>query len=117
MAEGLARHLFGDRAHVASAGSAATSVHPAAIAVLREQGIDISGQRSKSVEEIDAASFDVIITLCADEVCPVVPDRVTQLHWSLADPTAGAAGEQLGRFRGTRDELIRRLEALRTSEF
>jgi arsenate reductase len=117
MAEGLARHLLGGRVEVASAGSAATSVHPAAIAVLREQGIDISNQRSKSVDEIDAASFDVIITLCADEVCPIVPARVTRWHWPLPDPVAGPPGGILDRFRATRDDIARRLVALRDSEF
>ena len=110
MAEGLARHVFGDRAVVASAGSAATHVSPHAIEALREQGIDISGHRSKSVTEVDAASFDVIITLCADEVCPIVPGRVTRLHWPLRDPVMSSSAETAARFRATRDEIRRRLE-------
>ena len=111
MAEGLARHLFGGRAVVGSAGSAATAVNPHAIEVLREIGIDISGHCSKSIEEVDAASFDVIVTLCADEVCPVVPGRVTRVHWPLADPVMAPPPEVLARFRATRDEITRRLAA------
>lgn len=111
MAEGLARRMFADRAVVASAGSAATGVNPHAIEVLNELGIDISSHRSKSVTEIDAASFDTIITLCAEEVCPVVPGRVARLHWPLPDPVRAGAAEISIRFREVRDELSRRLEA------
>ena len=111
MAEGLARRLFGDRAVVASAGSAAAGVNPYAIAALGELGIDISAHRSKCVDELDAASFDVIITLCADEVCPVVPARVTRLHWPLRDPVGGSIFSVQSRFRVTRDEIEKRLEA------
>jgi arsenate reductase len=111
MAEGLARHMFGARAVVASAGSAATGVNPHAIDALREIGIDISGHRSKSVAEVDAASFDVVITLCADEVCPVVPGRVARLHWALPDPAAAPDAERPAAFRRIRDEIRRRLEA------
>ena len=111
MAEGLARHMFGDRAVVASAGSAAAGVNPRAIAVLMEEGIDISSQRSKCVADIDAAAFDVIITLCAEEVCPVVPGRVSRLHWPMPDPTRSPEPETTARFRATRDEIRRRLDA------
>ena len=114
MAEGLARARFGPRARVTSAGSSPTSVHPLAIAALDEIGIDISGQRSTSVEAIDPASIDVVVTLCADEVCPALPGRVRRLHWPMPDP-AGAAGsdaERLERFRSVRDEIARRLADL-----
>ena len=110
MAEGLARHMFGGRAEVASAGSAATGVNPHAIEALREIGIDISDHRSKSVSDVDASAFDVVVTLCADEVCPVVPGRVARLHWPLPDPAAAHAAERQSRFRETRDEIRRRLE-------
>lgn len=110
MAEGLARHLFGDAAHVESAGSVPSRVHPLAIAALSELGIDISSQRSKGVTEVNAGAFDVIVTLCAEEVCPVVPGKVTRLHWPLADPSvAGDEGDRLQQFRDTRDEIQRRL--------
>jgi arsenate reductase len=79
---------------------------------MAEIGIDISGHTSKSVDDVSAGAMDLIITLCADEVCPVVPGRVERLHWPLADP-AGAPPEQtLARFREVRDEIGRRLEAL-----
>jgi arsenate reductase len=109
MAEGLARRMFGDRAAVASAGSAATGVNPHAIDAMNEIGIDISSHRSKSIAELDASSFDTIVTLCAEEVCPVVPGRVTRLHWPLPDPARAPAGEIAAKFREVRDELARRL--------
>ena len=114
MAEGLARARFGARVRVTSAGSSPTSVHPLAIAALDEIGIDISGQGSTSVEAIDPASIGVVVTLCAEEVCPALPGRVRRLHWPMPDP-AGAAGsdaERLERFRSVRDEIARRLADL-----
>jgi arsenate reductase (thioredoxin) len=110
MAEGLARHRFGDRAVVQSAGSMVTFLHPRAIDAMAEIGIDITGQWSKGVDEIDLSTVDVIITLCADEVCPVVAARVEQLHWPLADPAAALPDDKAARFRETRDEIARRLE-------
>ena len=112
MAEGLARHLFGERATVQSAGSMPAFVHPRAKAALAEIGIDISPQRSKAVDEIDLAGVDLIVTLCAEEVCPVVPGRIERLHWPLSDPAAAPAASADARFRETRDEIRRRLEAL-----
>ena len=109
LAEGLARHLFGPRAQVQSAGSQATGVNPHAIAALEAQGIDASGQRSKSVQSIDLSQVDVVITLCAEEVCPIVPGRVERLHWPLPDPAAGPEADAPGRFRQTRDDIERRL--------
>ena len=88
MAEGLARHLFGDRVHVQSAGSQPSRVNPHAIAVMAEIGIDILTQTAKSIDAIDVAHADLVITLCADEVCPVVPAKVKRLHWPLPDPVA-----------------------------
>ncbi|HSL19892.1 MAG TPA: arsenate reductase ArsC [Vicinamibacterales bacterium] len=112
MAEGLARHLFGDAAQVESAGSVPWRVHPLAIAALSELGIDISSQRSKSVDEVNAGGFDLIVTLCAEEVCPVVPGNVRRLHWPLPDPSfAGDERDRLQHFRDTRDEIQRRLLA------
>jgi arsenate reductase len=112
MAEGLARQILGDRAEVASAGSVPTSVNPHAIAALREVGIDASTHRSKSVQDVDAGSFDLIVTLCADEVCPIVPGRVTRLHWPLPDPASAPDDQKPQKFRETRDEIARRLKAL-----
>ena len=118
MAEGLARRVCGDRARVQSAGSRPSSVHPLAIRVMDEVGIDISGHQSKSVESIDPQSIDTVVTLCADEVCPAFLFRAHRLHWPLSDP-AGTVGEEedrLRRFREVRDEIAQRLEQLVTSE-
>ena len=114
MAEGLARARFGSRARVASAGSSPNAVHPLAVAALDEIGIDIRGQRSTSVDDVDPASVDVVVTLCAEEVCPVLPGRVRRLHWPLPDPAgaAGADADRLERFRSVRDEIARRLTDL-----
>ena len=114
MAEGLARARFGERARVQSAGSAPASVNPLAVRAMAELGIAISGQWSKRVDSIDPATVDTVVTLCADEVCPVFPSRVRRLHWPLPDP-AGASGsdaERLARFRVVRDEIAARLESL-----
>ena len=114
MAEGLARARFGDRVRVASAGSSPATVNPLAIAALDEIGIDISGQRSKSVETIDRESVDLVVTLCAEEVCPAFLGSAQRVHWPLPDPTgaAGSEAERLAGFRSVRDELARRLETL-----
>lgn len=111
MAEGLARHLFGDRAGVQSAGSAPTRVNPHAIAALAELGIDITGQSSKHVADIPAESIDLVITLCAEEVCPVYPGRVERLHWPLPDPAGAPPDQAPARFRAVRDMLRTHLEA------
>ena len=110
MAEGLARAKFGDRVRVQSAGSEPSRVNPLAIEALHEVGIDISTHTSKSVDTIEPASVDLVITLCADEVCPIGLAGVPRLHWPLADP-AGANGS-IERFREARDEIARRLDAL-----
>ena len=111
MAEALARSLYGDRVSVQSAGSMATRVHEDAVAAMTDRGIDISSARSKAVDTIDPASVDVVITLCAEEVCPIWPGRIERLHWPLPDPAAGGA-DRLQRFRDTRDEIERRLVEL-----
>ena len=114
MAEGLCRAKCTAQRlpfDVESAGSAPTQVNPVAIEALRELGIDISTQHSKSVHDLDITRFDHIITLCADEVCPVVPGRVARHHWPLPDPAAAPADQRLGAFRMTRDEISRRLDA------
>ncbi|MCY4636822.1 MAG: arsenate reductase ArsC [Acidobacteria bacterium] len=114
MAEGLARARFGGRVRIASAGSSPATVNPFAIAALDEVGIDISGQRSKSVGTIDPGSVDLVVTLCAEEVCPAFLGTARRLHWPLPDPAAGAGSdaERLDGFRAVRDEIARRLEAL-----
>ena len=113
MAEGIARQLAGDRLRVQSAGSEPTRLNPLAAAALAEVGIDASGQRSKLVDEIDRTAVDTVITLCAEEVCPVYLGAARRLHWPLPDPAGHAEGEEasLARFRAVRDELARRIEA------
>jgi thioredoxin type arsenate reductase len=113
MAEGIARALAPTEVKVWSAGSCPTSVRPEAIAVLKEIGIDISGHRSKAVTEISAFEIDTVITLCAEEECPVFLGIVQRLHWGLPDPAAiaGSLEEILTAFRKTRDELSRRITA------
>ena len=113
MAEGIARHLAGDRLRVQSAGSAPSRVNPLAVRALAEIGIDISRQRSKAVEEIDAATVDTVVTLCAEEVCPVYLGGARRLHWPLPDPAAHGASEEaaLELFRSVRDALRRRIAA------
>jgi arsenate reductase len=114
MAEGLARVRFGDRVPVASAGSSPAAVSPFAIAALDEVGIDISGHRSKSVDTIDPESVDLVVTLCAEEVCPAFLGKARRLHWPLPDPAAGAGSdaERLDGYRAARDAIARRLDAL-----
>jgi arsenate reductase len=89
------------------------SVRPEAVAVLKEIGIDISGYRSKGVDEIPSAEVDTVITLCAEEECPVFLGNARRLHWGLPDPVAviGSEQEVLAAFRGMRDELLRRITA------
>jgi arsenate reductase len=118
MAEGITRSLAGDRVATQSAGSAPSVVNPLAVRALSEIGIDISGQRSKSVDEIDRAAVDTVITLCAEEVCPVYLGSARRLHWPLPDPAGYAEDEEagLGRFRIVRDELARRIETFLVEE-
>jgi arsenate reductase len=114
MAEGLARAWFGDAVRVQSAGTDPGVVSPLAIAALAEVGIDISGQRSKAASAIDPSTVDTVVTLCADEVCPVFLGKARRFHWPLPDP-AGATGsdeERLAAFRDVRDEIRRRLPSL-----
>ena len=116
MAEGLARGIFGPDVRVQSAGSRPSQVNPYAVDVMREIGIDISSQYSKSVEAIEPATVDTVITLCAEEVCPVFLGKVDRLHWPIedaasADPSLGRE-QMLARFRKVRDEIRARLVQL-----
>jgi arsenate reductase len=116
MAEGLARLLFGDRVTVQSAGSEPSQVNPYAIEVMRELGVDLGTHRSKSVETIDPATVDTVITLCAEEVCPVFLGQARRLHWPIPDPASKdpslSREELLSRFRTARDTLRSMLERL-----
>lgn len=118
MAEGLLRHDAGDRFLVESAGTKPSTVRPEAIAVMKELGIDISGHRSKSVDEFAVRQFDYVLTVCdnAKESCPVFPGNTMTIHQSFQDPTAlqGSEHDRLAVFRRVRDELRRYLRTLPT---
>jgi arsenate reductase len=117
MAEGLARAMFGSSAVVASAGSEPSRVNPYAIEVMRETGIDLASHSSKSVDDVDPANVDVVITLCAEEVCPVFLGNAKRLHWPIRDPASDdpslGRDEMLARFRTARDTIRGKLEAAR----
>ena len=114
MAEGLWRHEAGDRFDVSSAGTKPTKVRPEAIAVMKELGIDISGHRSKPLDEFLGQEFDYVITVCdhANEICPVFPGGTQRVHWSLEDPAAvaGSETERLSAFRRIRDQIHERVK-------
>jgi len=111
MAEGIARTLAPASVKISSAGSQPSRLNPPAVRALAEIGIDISGQVSKSVNDIPPDQVDTVITLCAEEVCPAWLGKATRLHWGLPDPAhAGTTdAERLQAFRDVRDELRRRL--------
>ena len=115
MAEGLLRHDAGDRFEVFSAGIFPSYVRPLAIQAMREIGIDISAQRSKSVEEFVDQDIDYVITVCdhANAVCPDFPAKTKRIHWSIPDPVAAWGDEeaQLQAFRDARDDIRARLRA------
>jgi arsenate reductase len=116
LAEGLGRMLFGDRVTVQSAGSEPSQVSPYAIEVMRELGVDLGTHRSKSVETIDPATVDMVITLCAEEVCPAFLGAARRLHWPIPDPASKdpslSREELLSRFRAARDAIRGKLEQL-----
>ncbi len=109
MAEGLLRHDAGDRFEVFSAGTKPGHVRPEAIAVMRELGINLTGHRSKHVDEFAGQSFDYVLTVCdnAKESCPVFPASTRTIHHSFDDPAAlqGSEEERLALFRRVRDEI------------
>jgi arsenate reductase len=109
MAEGLLRHDAGDRFEVFSAGTKPSHVRPEAIASMREVGIDISRQRSKSVVEFAGLPFDYVLTVCdnAKESCPIFSGNTITIHRNFEDPAAleGSEQERLALFRRVRDQL------------
>ena len=109
IAEGILRHFGGNRFKALSAGSHPTELNPLAVEVMEEIGIDISGQRSKSVEEMLSQEFDYVITVCdkAREFCPIFPGSTTSLHWDIEDPAAvtGSSKEKKEAFTRVRDRL------------
>jgi arsenate reductase len=114
MAEGLLRHLGGERFEAFSAGTEATHVRPLAIGVMAELGIDISGQRSKTLHRYLGEPLDTVITVCdqANESCPVFPGASRRLHWSFEDPSkaTGSDEEQRSVYRRVRDRIRERIE-------
>ena len=114
MAEGLARELWGDTHSIYSAGSSPTRVHPDAIRAMSALGIDISKQYSKSIDSLNQIHFDLVITLCAEEICPVFSKECQRLHWPLPDPADDSASpaEALERFVEVRNLIHDRLIVL-----
>lgn len=116
MAEGLARQILGPDVEVMSAGSQPSKINPHAIDAMAEIGVDISRHRSKSTSEINPAGIDLVVTLCAEEVCPVLPGAARRLHWPIPDPVStdpSLAPEDVRvRFRTARDQIKARIEIL-----
>lgn len=116
MAEGLARSMLGPSVRVQSAGSKPSKVNPYAVEVMREIGIDLTSHTSKSVDTIDPSTVDTVITLCAEEVCPVFLGKVRRIHWPIADAASDdpsiTRDQFLARFRAARDQIRGRLEVL-----
>ncbi len=120
MAEGWARKLFGSSFPIQSAGSRPGRVNPWAIEVMREVGVDLSTHVSKSVDTIDHQTVDTVITLCAEEECPVFLGNARRLHWPIDDPATfepRSRDEHLARFRGAREALRQRLSAWQDDGF
>ena len=113
LAEALANHYYGDRLNAVSAGTSPAGVHPRAVAVLAELGINWSQARSKNVSEFVGQKFDQVITLCgqAQQACPLFPGKTERLHWGLPDLAAvtGSEEEIMTAFRAVRDELREKL--------
>ena len=112
LAEGIARSLAPKDIKISSAGSNPSIVNPLAVEVLKEIGIDIKDQYSKSINSIDTKSVDAVITLCAEEVCPLFLGKAIKLHWGLSDPALSG----IEAFRKVRDELKKRLTLLFNEE-
>jgi len=116
MAEGLARKHFGDAVRVQSAGSAPSRVNPYAVRALAEVGIDAAGHTSKHVDTIDPATVDLVITLCAEEQCPLFLGEARRMSWAMPDPDRKDEDltdeERLHHFRVARDAIAQRLEVL-----
>ena len=118
LAEGLARRLAPSDTRVYSAGSEPGTINPLAVRVLAEVGVDASAQHSKGLDAIPLDEIDLVVTLCAEEGCPLFPRPVRKLHWPLPDPAkaSGSDEERLAAFRAVRDELAARLPTLWAEE-
>lgn len=113
IAEALLQHAAGDRVEVVSAGSHPKPVHPNAVKVLAERGIDIRGRRSKHLDQFAGQRFDYVVTLCdkVREHCPEFPGRLETTHWSIEDPGHNGASARAGYpvFRHVAAELDARI--------
>lgn len=118
MAEGLAKNLMPEF-HIESAGSEPSGkVHPDAITAMGEVNIDISGHTSKHFEDFPddfKKNLDYVITLCAEEVCPVMASNAKKLHWGMPDPAGVSESERLASFRNIRDQIQAKLEEFKNS--
>ncbi|MFA6038091.1 MAG: arsenate reductase ArsC [Legionellales bacterium] len=115
MAEGIARYEFGDSVEVLSAGSQPTTLNPLAVKSLQEINIDIGHHQSKSIDAIDLKTIDLIITLCADEICPLVIGKQQKKNWPFPDPANPnlTRNEQIAKFSEVRDQLIEKIRGLK----
>jgi arsenate reductase (thioredoxin) len=120
MAEGFLRHMAGDRFEVTSAGTAPTELHPYAVRVMQEVGIDISTHSAKDSAKFFRERFQFVITVCkkAKERCPIFPGAIWRLDWDIHDPGAaeGTESERLEVFRQVRDEIKGRVRDLISQE-
>lgn len=119
LAEGLARSLFSGAVDIESAGSKPSNLNPLAVEVMKEVGIDLSKNFSKTADNLSPhflVQLDYVITLCAEEVCPVIVSKARKLHWPMPDPAGHAEmshEEQLQLFRVTREEIKKKLIAFK----
>lgn len=120
MAEGALRHYRGQEFEVFSAGTKPSTVNPIAIKVMKEIGIDISGHRSKHVDEFKGQEMDYVITVCDDakESCPIFPGAAKVMHWPFPDPPHGQVENEivLGEFRKARDMIVAKFKDFKASE-
>ena len=119
MAEGLAKKILGSAYNIQSAGSEPSGkVNPLAVEVMNEIGIDVSIHHSKAIDDLSKDfldNLDYVITLCAEEVCPVLPTKANKLHWPNPDPAAvtGSHSQQLAAFRMARENISKSIETLK----
>ena len=123
LSEGLAKNIFGETVEIQSAGSLPSKVNPLAVEVLKEVGIDISKNYSKSTDDLSPTfivGIDYVITLCAEEICPVIISKAKKVHWPFPDPATKetiSEDEALKRFRLARDGIEAKLQQIKTEWF
>lgn len=114
LAEGVAKSIIGNKAEIQSAGSEPSGkVQEWAVRALKEKNLDISRYKSKGIQDLPAgflANLDYVITLCQEEVCPVLPSTAKRLHWPIPDPAAASEEEKPDAFRRARDDIKNRIE-------